>query len=107
MLQNASMFSTTAEDEEVKPSRSLMISKCYEDIKLVNKPMKPSGYEVEVIKDFHIEITSKGTSHILEYSRGEVFDVVKIMFKKYIYLGNSPSGLKIISEIDRDYFKML
>lgn len=107
MIQNSSMFSADEQDELVDSSKSLVVSKCYEDIKFVNKPMKPSGHEVEVIKDFHIEIKSNGESHIMDYNAGEVFDVVKLLFKKYIYLGTSPSGLNIVSEINPDYFKLL
>ena len=105
MIQNSSIFSQG--EETIKPSRKLMISKCYEDIKFSKKPLKATGHEVEVIKEFHIEITSNGETHILEYSRGEVLDIVSKLFSKHVYLGNSPSGFYIICDIDEDYFRRL
>lgn len=105
MIQNASIFSQS--EDIVKHSKKLMTSKFYEDIKFSKKPLKSTGSEVEVIKEFHIVITSNGEKHILEYSRGEVLDVVSKLFNKYVYLGNSPSGFYIICEIDEDYFRKL
>ena len=105
MIQNSSIFSQ--ESEEIRPAKKLMISKCYENIKISKKALKDTGIEVEVIKDFHIEITSNGTTQILEYARGEVLSVVKGLFNKYVHLGMSPSGFYIISEIDEEYFRKL
>lgn len=105
MIQNSSAFSREA-DMEDKPRRKLLVSHNYEAVRFSNKKMRECG-EVEVIKDFHIEITSNGESTILEYSRGEVFNLVRHLIKKYIHLGYSPSGLSIVSEINEDYFKVI
>lgn len=104
MIQNASAFSNA--DESNKTKRKLMITKNYEDVKFSRKALPICG-EVEVIKDFHIEITSNGETTILEYSRGEVLDLVRKLFKKQVHLGMSPSGFYIISDINEDYFKVI
>lgn len=105
MIQNSSMFSVSDESEN-KSSRRLLISKNYEDIKFSKKALPVCG-EVEVIKDFHIEISSNGETTILEYSRGEILDLVRNFFKKQIHLGISPSGFYIVSDINGDFFKVL
>lgn len=105
MIQNSSEFSRQA-DMEDKPRRKLLVSHNYESVRFSNKKMRECG-EVEVTKDFHIEITSNGESTILEYGRGEVFNLVRHIFKKYIHLGYSPSGFSILSEINEDYFKVI
>ena len=107
MLQNSSSFVAYMEhDDEIKKERKLLVSRNYEDIKFMDKKFVPCG-EVEVIKDFHIEITSNGETSILEYSRGEVFDIVKSLFKKYIHLGFSPRGFYIVSELNNEFFKVI
>lgn len=104
MIQNSSAFSN--EEELNNSKRKLMISKNYEDISFSKKSLPACG-EVEVIKDFYIEITSNGDSTILEYHRGEVLDLVKKMFKKQVHLGLSPSGFYIISDVNEEFFKVI
>lgn len=105
MIQNSSAFSI--EDESTKTAkRKLMISKNYEDIRFSKKPLAVCG-EVEIIKDFHIEISSGGEITVLEYNRGEVVDLVKSLFKKQVHLGMSPSGFYIVSDINEEFFKVL
>lgn len=106
MLQNSSSFVAYMDQEEIKNERRLLVSRNYEDIKFMNRQLRPCG-EVEIVKDFHIEITSNGETSILEYSRGEVLDVVKSVFRKYIHLGFSPSGFYIVSEPNEDFFKVI
>lgn len=102
MIQNASMFSQ--EVEEKKKTKELRVSPNYKDIKLVKKVSSPYG-EATILKDFHIEITSNGDTTVLEFEKGEIVDVVKVLFTKYVHLGYAPSGSCIVSLIEEDFFK--
>lgn len=102
MIQNVSRFSE--EGEKRAEPRKLMVCPCYQNIMLTDKDMSECG-EVEVKKDFYIEITSQGELFTLEYKRGEVLPVVKKLFKKQILLGHSPSGYKIVSDLDDEFFR--
>ena len=54
MIQNFSSFSVE-EDVDKKYDKKILFSKNYENVTFSNKPLNPCG-EVEVIKEFHIEI---------------------------------------------------
>lgn len=105
MIQNFSSFSVE-EDVDKKCNKKILFSKNYENVTFSNKPLKPCG-EVEVIKEFHIEIKSGDEYSFLEYKVGDVLDLTKSFFKKKIYLGNSPSGYYILSDIDYNFFRVL
>lgn len=105
MIQNFSSFSVE-EDVDKNYDKKILFSKNYENVTFSNKPLKPCG-EVEVIKEFHIEIKSGDEYSFLEYKVGDVLDLTKSFFKKKIYLGNSPSGYYILSDIDYNFFRVL
>lgn len=106
MIQNSSSFSVEEENIAKKDDKNILFSNSYENVTFSNKALKPCG-EVEVIKDFHIEIKSGNDYSFLEYKVGDVLDLTKSFFKKKIYLGNSPSGFYILSDIDYNFFKVL